>query len=303
MSNAKDPFVEYAAGATVFREGDAGDDMFIIESGQIDIVRKARGDEPVATLGPGDFFGEMAVLEDQPRFAGAIARTNVRMLRIERAAFADMLRQNVEIAVRIMRKLTARIRRAEQRAQDASADAARNRSAAAARPAAEPAKAAPVAAAPVEAKAAPAAAAAVEARPRAVRPAESAPAAAPAVAAAQPAAAPAPAAPQNLALRHVASGQILLLDAGRDEFLVGRPDPVTGTQPEINLGPFDVSRTLSRRHAKILRDGSGYAVREEVGTTNGTFVNGERIRTGTAVALKPRDRIRFGAIEVDLVPV
>src|SRR5690348_15982228 len=60
MSNARDPFVEFAAGAVVFTEGDSGIDMFIIESGQVDIVRKTRGEEPVATLGPGDFFGEMA---------------------------------------------------------------------------------------------------------------------------------------------------------------------------------------------------------------------------------------------------
>jgi len=288
MSTAKDPFVEYAAGSTVFREGDAGDDMFIIESGQVDIVRKARGAEPVATLGPGDFFGEMAVLEDQPRFAGAIARTNVRMLRIERAAFADMLRQNIEIAVRIMRKLTARIRRAEQRVPEAGPAAERN--AAAAAPARE--ARAPAADAPKPA-------AAAEPKPRAK------PAPEPAATMPPPAPAPPPPepVPQNLAFRHVGSGQILLLDPGRSEFLVGRPDPVTGTQPEINLGPFDVSRTLSRRHAKILRDDSGYAVREEVGTTNGTFVNGERIKTGTNVALKPRDRIRFGSIEVDLVPV
>ena len=117
MSNAKDPFVEFAAGTVVFREGDAGGDMFIVESGQVDIVRKARGEEPIATLGAGDFFGEMAMLEDQPRFASAVARSEVRALRIERAAFADMLKQNVEIAVRIMRKLVARHRRAEQRAK------------------------------------------------------------------------------------------------------------------------------------------------------------------------------------------
>jgi hypothetical protein len=291
MSTAKDPFVEFTAGAFVFREGDAGDDMFIIESGQVDIVRKARGDEPIATLGPGDFFGEMAMLEDQPRFAGAVARSPVRVLRIDRANFADILRQNVEIAVRIMRKLAARIRRAEQRVQDATAEAARAKA-----PAAAPARVARAAAA-AETRAPPPAEAkpATEAKPR-----PRAPEPEPAATVPPPAAAPAP---QNLALRHVGSGQILLLDPQRSEFLVGRPDPVTGTQPEINLGPFDVSRTLSRRHAKILREGSLYSVREEVGTTNGTFVNGERIKTGTAVPLKPKDRVRFGSIEVDLVAV
>jgi len=286
MSTAKDPFVEFVAGTAIFNEGDTGADMYIIESGQVDIVRRARGDEPVASLGPGDFFGEMAMLEDQPRFAGAIARTAVRALRVERAAFADMLRQNVEIAVRIMRKLVGRQKRAEQRAQDAIAELAQLRSAAPA---------------PREAKAP----AAPEQRPRAAP----APAAPPAAVAAAPAPVPAapppaaPAAPQKLGLRHGGSGQVLLLDPGRDEFLVGRPDPVTGTNPEINLGPFDVNRTLSRRHAKILREGALYCVREEVGTTNGTFVDNQRIKTGTSVALKPGSRLRFGSIEVDVVAV
>jgi len=294
MSTAKDPFVEVAAGAAVFKEGDSGGDMFIIESGQIDIVRKARGDEPIATLGPGDFFGEMAILEDQPRFAGAIAKTNARLLRIERSAFADVLKQNVEIGVRIMRKLAARHRRAEQRAQEALTELAQLKSAAPAAPRARDAakpKAEVAAAAP---RAAPEAPAPVAAAPA---PAPPAPVSAPP--------APAPAAPvavaQNLALRIVASGQVLLLEPERSDFLVGRPDPVTGIQPEINLGPFDTMRTLSRRHAKILKEGGLYFVREEVGTTNGTFVNGERIKTGAAVPLKPGNRLRFGSIEVEVI--
>ncbi len=296
MSNAKDPFVDVAAGAVVFKEGDSGGDMFIIESGQIDIVRKARGDEPVATLGPGDFFGEMAILEDQPRFAGAVARTNARLLRIERSAFADVLKQNVEIAVRIMRKLSARHRRAEQRAQEALTELTRLKSAA---PSAPPARDAAKPKADAKAEV-PRAAPEAVAAPAAVAPA-------PALAASAASSAPVPPPPapaaQNLALRIVASGQVLLLEPERSEFLVGRPDPVTGIQPEINLGPFDTMRTLSRRHGKILREGGLYFVREEVGTTNGTFVNGERIKTGAAVPLKPGNRLRFGSIEVEVIAV
>lgn len=264
-SGAKDAFVAIPAGGTVFKEGDAGEDMFIIESGQIDIVRKARPDEAVATLGPGDFFGEMAILEDQPRFAGAVAKTEARLLRIERAAFADVLRQNVEIAVRIMRKLAARQRRSEQRLQETLAELSKLKSNVSA--------------------------VAGTAAREVVKKAEApAPKAAPAV----PAVAPV----QKVVLRH-ASGQVIAFDPARSEFLVGRPDPVTGIQPEINLGALDVGRTLSRRHAKFLHEGGLYFVREEVGTTNGTFVNGERLKTGATVPLKLGDRLRFGSIEVE----
>jgi hypothetical protein len=255
MSAGKDPFLQVAAGAPIFREGDAGSEMYIIETGTVDILRESRGGEPLATLEAGDFFGEMAVLEDQPRFATAIARSPVRLLRIDRAAFGDVLSQNVEIAIRIMRKLTARLRRAEQRAAESHGALEDFRKRLAART--EP------------------------------------PAAAPA-----PATAPARGGP--LRLVHVGSGQQFAL-AGGSEFLVGRPDPVTGINPEINLGPLDLTRSLSRRHAKIALVDGQVLLREDVGTTNGTFVNGVRIKTGEPLALKAGDKLKFGSVEIDVV--
>ena len=272
MSNAKDFFIEVPAGATVFKQGDTGSDMYIVESGLIDIVHQAGSDEVMDSFGPGDFFGETAMLEDQPRHASAVAKTASRVLRIERAAFADVLRQNVEIAVQIMRKMVARRRRTEQRLHDALTELmqAKSRSAA-------PRGQAPVSPAP---------------RPPVARePAPAAPAAKP-----EPAAAPPT--PQHLALHH-ASGQVLPLDAARDEFRIGRADPVTGVAPEIDLGAFDTNRTLSRRHAKILKQGALYFVRDE-GGANGTFVNGERLTAGDSIALKPGDKLRFGSVEVEL---
>jgi pSer/pThr/pTyr-binding forkhead associated (FHA) protein len=104
---------------------------------------------------------------------------------------------------------------------------------------------------------------------------------------------------RGLQLRHSGSGQVFAL-AGRAEMLVGRPDPVTGINPEINLGPFDANRSLSRRHAKILVEPDAVRLREEVGTANGTFVNEVRLQTGVAVTLKPGDKVRFGSIEVQV---
>ncbi len=253
MSGAKDPFLQVAAGQPIFREGDAGSEMYIIETGTVDIHRESRGGEPLATLEAGDFFGEMAVLEDQPRFASATARTAVRLLRIDRAAFGDVLSQNVEIAIRIMRKLTARLRRAEQRAADShgALEDFRKRLGGRAEPAAPPA------------------------------------------------AAPAPGSGGPLHLVHPASGQLFVL-AGGAEFLVGRPDPVTGINPEINLGPLDLTRSLSRRHAKIVVAAGSVQLREDVGTTNGTFVNGVRLKTGEPVLLKAGDKLKFGSVEIDV---
>jgi len=125
MAKASDLYVDVSAGQYLFREGDTGAEMYIVESGSMAILRAARGGEPLAVLEPGDFLGEMAVLEDQPRFASAVAKTDCRLLRIERSAFAELLRQNVEIAVRIMRKLALRQRRAEQRVSELQQELAR----------------------------------------------------------------------------------------------------------------------------------------------------------------------------------
>ena len=278
--NAKDPFVEIAAGSAIFKEGDPGHEMFIIESGSVDLLRQARGSEPIATLEAGDCFGEMALLEEQPRFTTAIARTNVRLLRIDKGSFADVMRSNVEIPIRIMRKMSSRLRRTEQRAQEAHGaldDFKRMLSGRADVVTAQPPAAAP----------APAVAAAPAPAPVAAAP-EPAPVAAP------------PAAPARYELRHAESGAAFQL-AGEGEYLVGRPDPASGINPEINLGPYDAARSLSRRHAKIVVEGARVMVREDAATTNGTFVNGERIQTGHPVTLKPGDKIKFGSVEIDVV--
>ena len=286
--NDKDPFVEIAAGSAIFREGDPGHEMYIIESGTVDLVRQVRGSDPVVTLEAGDCFGEMALLEEQPRFATAMAKTNVRLLRIERGAFADVMRSNVEIPIRIMRKMAGRLRRSEQKAHEARVALDEfKRKLTLRKEEARPVEPAPAAA---SAPAAPAPVAAPAAAPVAAAAPVPAPVAAPA---------PAPAAtPRTWEVRHE-SGAVFALTGG-PEFLVGRPDPASGINPEINLGPYDAARTLSRRHAKLVVDGGRCLVREDTATTNGTFVNGERISTGVPVALEPGDRIKFGSVEVEL---
>ena len=66
---------DFPAGAFLFREGEAGQEMFVIEKGKVRISKTVPGigEEALAILEPGQYFGEMAVIEDSPRSADAIA--------------------------------------------------------------------------------------------------------------------------------------------------------------------------------------------------------------------------------------
>ena len=289
MSNIKDPFVEIGAGKTVFREGDAGTEMYIIESGQVELQSKARAGRPSVVFGPGDFFGADFLLDGKTRSGTATVRENARLLRLTRSGLAEVIAQNPEIALGLLRRqieLQVENERHERVLLAQLASTVPEGNAPAARPA-EPVRSMPPAPPPPAPVAPPA-------------PPEPPPAPALAPAPAQPPAAAAEPA-SGYALRHILSGETIALDPARSEFLVGRPDPATGSQPEIDLGPYDQNRNLSRRHARILYRDSVYCVREDSGTTNGTFVNGERLQTGVEVALKPGDKLRFGSIEVEFV--
>lgn len=113
--------VSFAPGATVFAEGQRGELMYIIEDGEIEIV-KLHGpvERSLSTLGPGDFFGEMSLLEGQPRVATARAKSAVSLLPIDASTFDQLLRDNPEVTIRMMRRLSQRLRRYEE--EEARAD-------------------------------------------------------------------------------------------------------------------------------------------------------------------------------------
>ncbi len=85
--------------------------------------------------------------------------------------------------------------------------------------------------------------------------------------------------------------------AGTD-LLVGRYDPVTEIQPEVDLGTLDTQRSVSRRHARLVRRGQTWYLREEKGALNGTFVNGNRIPPGTEKPLADGDVVSFGMVRL-----
>lgn len=109
----------FAKGTLLFDEHDLGSRMYVIRSGRVKIFRKVNNQEVVlAMLDAGDFFGEMALLENLPRSAAATTTEDSELLEVDRRVFQDMIRNNAEIAVRIMRKLASRVRELDRRLQN-----------------------------------------------------------------------------------------------------------------------------------------------------------------------------------------
>lgn len=97
----------FEAGSTIFKQGDEGDALYIIVSGQ---VRVHIGEKQIAVLHERECFGEMAILDDQPRSASVSAITPVTCLTIRREDFFFLLEDHFEIVRAIIRVLTERLR-------------------------------------------------------------------------------------------------------------------------------------------------------------------------------------------------
>ena len=118
----------FAAGTRVFQEGDPGDAMYIVMAGTVHIVQgQARDEQVVAVLAPGNFFGEMSLLSDGSRNAGAVAVTPASLLAIKKAEFQSMIRSQPELALFVIRTVLARLEQMEGVRYDPSrsVDAAR----------------------------------------------------------------------------------------------------------------------------------------------------------------------------------
>lgn len=242
-SGFEDYIARLTAGSVIFAEGEVGTEMYVIQSGSVEIFKKVKEvDKHISTLEKGDFFGEMSILEEVPRTATARAKTDVELVRINQTTFDEMLRHNGEIAVRMLRKLSRRLRETtallEQstgvpQALEGSSDVF-----------------------------------------------------------------------EKISDRHEiyrfaldASGEEYYLNR-EAETTIGRIDPVTGIRPDVDLTNADTQRSVSRRHAKVLHQANEFKIVEEIGTMNGTFVNGRRIPTGSPVVIKDGDRIRCGLVDM-----
>jgi CRP-like cAMP-binding protein len=99
---------DYSPGEVIVQAGEAGDSLYLVLEGQARVLGRSRG------LEPGDFFGEMALIDGGPRSATIRATTGVRAMTLPRRAFMDALRQDPEIAVALLEELAARVRRLER---------------------------------------------------------------------------------------------------------------------------------------------------------------------------------------------
>lgn len=103
------------AGTILFRDGEAGSEMYVLKRGRVRIFKEVRGEEKtLAMLGPGEFFGEMAILNDKPRTASAEVVEETDLLVIDGKTFGAMVVSNTEIAVRLIRKLARRLDNANE---------------------------------------------------------------------------------------------------------------------------------------------------------------------------------------------
>jgi pSer/pThr/pTyr-binding forkhead associated (FHA) protein len=99
-------------------------------------------------------------------------------------------------------------------------------------------------------------------------------------------------------VRLEAEGEARAFALCEGDTLLGRYDPVTDQRPDIDLTDIDLKRSVSRRHARIVRNADGYFVMEEVGALNGTFVNGEKLITGRPHPLGEGDRLSLGMVKL-----
>jgi len=235
-----DAIRRFAAGDVIFREGDIGTEMYVVHEGRVEILRSVASERvQIAILEKGDFFGEMSLLEELPRTATARVLEDTTLIEINGALFDRMLRRNPEIGVRIMRKLSRRVRETD----DSLARVLKGEPLTPTGPIPGPARSS-----------------------------------------------------FPCRLRHRGSGVEYELDLA-EAATVGRVDPVTGIEPHLDLSALDTERSSSRRHAKLILDEGEIYLVEEIGTLNGTFVNGRRLRTAVPEEIHDGEILRFGLVE------
>lgn len=257
----KEYAVPYQKGDMVFKEGDGGSEMFVIQSGKVEIYKEIDGQKRFSVVfEKGDFFGEMSLLESLPRTANALVLEDAELIVINSTVFDQMIRQNIEIAVRMLRKFSSRLRETNALLEKHASMVKGVQKTA-----------------PLEVSSG-----AKEQQPPGAQSKEE------------------DEKPPVLA-QFMDEDSLQVFPVYKEITLIGRGDPVTGHTPDVDLTDDDIKRSVSRRHAKLIYQNGNFFLAEEPGTLNGTFVNNKKIQSGVLVPVKSGVIVGFGMIRLKFV--
>ena len=103
-----DAIVHYRSGETIFSTGQPAELMYLVKAGEVDIVRDG---QTIETVGPDGFFGELALVDAQPRSANAIAKTDCTLAKVTEKQFLFMVGETPFFALTVIREMARRLRR------------------------------------------------------------------------------------------------------------------------------------------------------------------------------------------------
>ncbi len=102
---------DYYGGETIIKQGETGDCMYVVQSGQVEVVQDVNGGEQrLAVLETGDFFGEMALFEREVRSATVRALVDARVLKIDKKTLLRRIKEDPLLAVNLLQTMSGRIR-------------------------------------------------------------------------------------------------------------------------------------------------------------------------------------------------
>jgi CRP-like cAMP-binding protein len=107
----------YGDGDVIFSEGDTGDALYVVQFGQVKIVKQSdSGEMCLAVLGPGEIFGEMSMFDHKERSASAVSVGEARVLTVDRVKFFSTMSRDPTLAFKILTSMSQRLRQMDTNA-------------------------------------------------------------------------------------------------------------------------------------------------------------------------------------------
>jgi len=100
-------YIPYKAGDVIFKEGESGDEMYVVLEGEVAVIVH---DKIVETVGVDNFLGEMALIDSRPRSATAVAKTDCKLAPINQNRFKFLVQQTPHFALHLMQGMAKRLR-------------------------------------------------------------------------------------------------------------------------------------------------------------------------------------------------